>query len=109
MWPTWSHPSIEYGAEDGKNMAIVSLQSSTDSPTKHELELFKYVLNKSELNLKRDHAFPAVCQAACRWKRLDMWIKAIQICSEERCIGHLAVEDWIAFIAAFGANEVLPM
>ncbi|KAH9947894.1 hypothetical protein B0H21DRAFT_851760 [Amylocystis lapponica] len=110
LWPERCNLLVIYGTgSDGLEAACEKIRTTDSSePTPQDAALITHILRYAR---KPDYAtvLSSLCSAACAWKNLDVWIRAVKACDACRNLASLGEGNIRKIILSFNFEAVQPI
>ncbi|KDQ61218.1 glycosyltransferase family 8 protein [Jaapia argillacea MUCL 33604] len=110
IWPNINDFEILYSGGNFP-LALKQLRNNiSTAPTRTDLQLFEYLFRATEKgNHPKADVLRELCCAAYEWRRVDLWVRAVQGCSGDKSFSLLTVGEIFRATEIFGFEAVRPV
>jgi hypothetical protein len=109
VWPLAHNAEVEYDDDPSEAFNVINITDSS-KPNREERQMVKYLLRGvASGKLSSQEVAQCVCQAACTWNDLTLWLRAVKLCGAEGNIDVLGAEGLSNAIRLLGFESVRPM
>ncbi|KDQ15309.1 hypothetical protein BOTBODRAFT_174150 [Botryobasidium botryosum FD-172 SS1] len=108
IWPSLRDEEIAYG--DGYfDYVLESLRTTTSTKAdREERQFVERVLASHHPEAGPDEGLQSVCTAACQWRKLELWRRAMDARGGYDSLDKLGLDYLMDAVAEFGYNDMLP-
>jgi hypothetical protein len=93
---------MAYGTDPSRALAILA---SRDQPDQEGRLLAKFLLRGIASQRFGNSIVQGLCKTACQWNNMSLWLKAVDLCRQEKILDILSARRIVNAIEVFGLGE----